>query len=87
MTKIIDFKKKPATWQEEAIMLEAFVTNLIDEDSDLSEQLEDAVLVYSIKGGDVIFHSTSNTSVDRVGMMCSAVHIACVYNRDEEPIH
>ena len=87
MTKIVDFKKKPSTWQEVAFMLEAFVTNLLDEDSDLSDQLQDAILIYTLKGGGVVFESTSNTSVEKIGMMCSAVHIACVYDTSGEPVH
>jgi hypothetical protein len=87
MTKIVDFKKKPSTWQEVAIMLEAFVTNLVDENTNLAEQLGDAVLIYTLKDGGVVFESTSNTPVEKIGMMCSAVHIACVYERSGEPIH
>lgn len=68
-------------------MLEAFVTNLVDENTNLAEQLGDAVLIYTLKDGGVVFESTSNTPVEKIGMMCSAVHIACVYERNGEPIH
>jgi hypothetical protein len=87
MTKVVTMKKKPTAWQEIAIMLEAFITNLISEDSDLSEHIDDAVLIYKLKNGAVVFESTGSTDVNKIGMMCSAVHIACVYEGSGEPIH
>jgi len=87
MTKIVTMKKKPTTWQEIAIMLEAFVTALLADDSELADNIEDAVLIYRLKSGAVVFESTGSTDVNKIGMMCSAVHIACVYEGSGEPIH
>ena len=87
MTKIVTIKKKPTAWQEIAVMLEAFVTALLAEDSELAEHIEDAVLVYKLKGGAVVFESSGSTDVNKIGMMCYAVHIACVYEGSGEPIH
>ena len=87
MTKVVTMKKKPTTWQEIAIMLEAFVTALLADDSELADNIEDAVLIYRLKSGAVVFESTGSTDVNKIGMMCSAVHIACVYEGSGEPIH
>jgi hypothetical protein len=87
MTKIVTMKKKPTAWQEIAIMLEAFVTALLADDSELADNIEDAVLIYRLKSGAVVFESTGSTDVNKIGMMCSAVHIACVYEGSGEPIH
>lgn len=87
MTKVVDFKRRPEKWAEVATMLEFFITQLLDEDSDLADQIKDAVLVYTLKDGGVIFETTGDTNADRVGMMCSAVHIACVYESGDPKPH
>jgi hypothetical protein len=41
-------------------------------------------LVYKIDGHGIVFETTSNATPDQVGMMCSAVHIACIYESQPE---
>lgn len=87
MTKVVDISKRPENWVEIATMLEFFVSQLLDDENDLADKIKDAVLVYTLKDGGVIFETTGNTNVNNVGMMCSAVHIACVYEAGEPKPH
>lgn len=87
MTKVVDIGKRQDNWVEIATMLELFITQLLDDKNDLADQIKDAVLVYTLKDGGVIFETTSKTDVNSVGMMCSAVHIACVYETGDPTPH
>jgi hypothetical protein len=84
MTKIVEIKKRPPEHEEVADMLESFAAALRENTHGISDKLSSAVLVYKIDGHGIVFETTSNATPEQVGMMCSAVHIACIYESQPE---
>lgn len=88
MTKIVDLKRPPPEHEQIADMLESFAEAIRENTGGLSEKLSSAVLIYKIDGHGIVFETTSSITPEQVGMMCSAVHIACIYEtQPEESIH
>lgn len=79
MTKIVEIKKKAPEHEEIADMLESFATALRENEGGNAEKVSSAVLIYKFDGAGVVFESTARMTPTEIGMMCSAVHIACVY--------
>jgi hypothetical protein len=91
MTKILEFKR-PMAWESAQEMAEAFAERLSDNDDGLAESLYSAVIMYRLKDGSIAFECSDNANALDVGMMASAVHIACLYeigsvNSEEEVLH
>lgn len=89
MTKVVDFKGKPPEHEQIADMLESFAAAIRENAGGLSERLSSAVLIYKIDGHGIVFETTATVTPDQVGMMCSAVHVACLYEQapDDETVH
>ena len=89
MTKIVDLKPKPPEHEKIADMLETFAEAIRDNQGGVAEKLSSAVLIYKIDDHGIVFETTSSMTPEQVGMMCSAVHIACIYETQptDESIH
>lgn len=89
MTKIVNIKNAPPEHEQIADMLESFAEAIRENAGGMSEKLKSAVLIYKIDGHGIVFETTSNVSPEQIGMMCSAVHIACIYEAapDSESVH
>jgi hypothetical protein len=78
MTKVLDFKR-PTAWESIQEMAEAFAERLGGEEEGLAEEIHSAVIMYRLKDGTVTFECSGHANVLDVGMMASAVHLACIY--------
>ena len=89
MTKILDFKR-PTAWQSVQEMAESFAERLGDDEEGLASMMHSAVIMYRLNDGSITFECSGHTSVLDVGMMASAVHLACIYEltgAEDEVIH
>jgi hypothetical protein len=89
MTKVLDFKR-PTAWESAQEMAEAFAERLGDDDDGLASNLHSAIIVYRLKDGSVTFECSGHANVLDVGMMASAVHLACIYEltgAEDEVMH
>jgi hypothetical protein len=87
MSKVVDIPKRATEAESIAYMCESFADALRSNADHIADDIEMAVLVYKTKGGGTFFESTGSATVPSIGMMCSAVHIACVYEMANEPYH
>ena len=88
MTKIVDLKPKTPEHEVIADMLEAFAEAIRENTGGMAEKISSAVLIYKVDGHGIVFETTASVTPESVGMMCSAVHIACIYEtQPEESIH
>tara|TARA_Y100000385_G_C12908215_1_gene557225 strand:- start:96 stop:371 length:276 start_codon:yes stop_codon:yes gene_type:complete len=78
MTKIIEFKR-PLVWESAQEMAEAFAQRLGENEDGLADNLYSAVIIYRLKDGGIAFECNEGANALDVGMMSSAVHIACLY--------
>jgi len=80
-----DFSKRNnKDWECVAELIAALTQQLMTGDLDNVSQ---ALFIYKDKEGNISFESSSNCTVESVGMLASATHIACVYHTDDEPVH
>jgi hypothetical protein len=92
MTKIIEFKR-PMAWESAQEMAEAFAERLSADEDGFASDLFSAVIMYRMKDGSISFECSENSSALDVGMMASAVHLACLYEMgmvdvgEDEVIH
>ena len=92
MTKIIEFKR-PMAWESAQEMAEAFAERLSAGEDGFASDLFSAVIMYRMKDGSISFECSENSSALDVGMMASAVHLACLYEMgmvdvgEDEVIH
>lgn len=92
MTKVIEFKR-PMAWESAQEMAEAFVERLSADEDGFASDLYSAVIMYRMKDGSISFECSANANALDVGMMASAVHLACLYEMgmvevgDDEVIH
>jgi len=92
MTKVIEFKR-PMAWESAQEMAEAFAERLSADEDGFASDLYSAVIMYRMKDGSISFECSANASALDVGMMASAVHLACLYEMgmvevgDDEVIH
>lgn len=92
MTKVIEFKR-PMAWESAQEMAEAFAERLSADEDGFASDLFSAVIMYRMKDGSISFECSENSSALDVGMMASAVHLACLYEMgmvevgDDEVIH
>jgi hypothetical protein len=78
MTKILDFKK-PTAWESAQDMAESFAERLGNDEDEVATNMHSAVIMYRLKDGTVTFECSGSANVLDVGMMASAVHLACLY--------
>ena len=78
MTKIIEFKR-PMAWESAQEMAESFVERLTSDDGGFASDLYSAVIMYRTKDGSISFECSAGATALDVGMMASAVHLACLY--------
>jgi len=92
MTKVIEFKR-PMAWESAQEMAEAFAERLSADEDGFASDLFSAVIMYRMKDGSISFECSENASALDVGMMASAVHLACLYEMgmvdvgEDEVIH
>ena len=92
MTKVIEFKR-PMAWESAQEMAEAFAERLGTDEDGFASDLYGAVIMYRMKDGSISFECSENANALDVGMMASAVHLACLYEMgmvevgDDEVIH
>jgi len=90
MTKIVEMKKKTPEHEEIADMLESFALALRENEGGVAEKVSSAILIYRFDGAGVVVETTARMKAAEVGMICSAVHIACVYEEtpsDDDTVH
>lgn len=78
MTKILEFKR-PMAWESAQEMAEAFAERLSENEDNLASDLYSAVIMYRMKDGTIAFECSGGANALDVGMMASAVHMACLY--------
>jgi len=92
MTKVIEFKR-PMAWESAQEMAESFAERLSADEDGFASDLYSAVIMYRMKDGGIAFECSANATALDVGMMASAVHLACLYEMgmvevgDDEVIH
>ena len=77
MTKVIEFKR-PMAWESAQEMAEAFAERLSADEDGFASNLHSAVIMYRMKDGGIAFECNENANALDVGMMASAVHLACL---------
>jgi len=90
MSKVVQISKKPPEHEEIADMLESFVEALRENEGGIAEKVSQAVLIYKFDGAGVVFETTATMNPNDIGMMCSAVHMACIYEQapsDDDILH
>ena len=78
---------KNTTHDQLLIMVESFYDGISDEESPLFENIDSAVIIYRVKGGDIVFETMDSSTPEKVAILCAAVHTACVYEFGDPSIH
>lgn len=78
---------KNTTHDQLLIMVESFYESISDEESPLFDNVESAVIIYRVKGGDIVFETMDCSTPEKVAILCAAVHTACIYEYQDPSIH